>query len=170
MSQPDMLRVTLDNGKYTIVQDASGRTMVLRHGDEWRDVTGDNVILAAGYEIDRLRAGGCARDQRSTQFCAEAATLIARVETLEAQIRQDSAELEALDSALAAEEKTKDPIRWAHPDTARRVAYLNALRSVVSRRCPVNKMGAPLVTDFDLLAASKEEIAEAFEIAKGKTP
>lgn len=34
-------------------------------------------------EIARLRAGGCARDQGLTQFCAEAAALAARVAELE---------------------------------------------------------------------------------------
>jgi hypothetical protein len=30
-------------------------------------------------EIDRLRAGGCARDQRTTQFCAEAVAAQAEI-------------------------------------------------------------------------------------------
>ena len=51
----DQLRITICDGKYTIVQDASGRSEVLRYGCEWRNVTGDNVILGAGYEIERLR-------------------------------------------------------------------------------------------------------------------
>lgn len=51
----EMIRVSICDGKYTIVQDSSGRTNVLRYGGEWRDVTGDNVILGATYEIERLR-------------------------------------------------------------------------------------------------------------------
>lgn len=34
-----------------------------------------NLMAAAADEIERLRAGGCARDQTTTQFCAEAAVL-----------------------------------------------------------------------------------------------
>jgi hypothetical protein len=34
-------------------------------------------------EIARLKAGGCARDQRTTQFCAEAVALQERVRRLE---------------------------------------------------------------------------------------
>jgi len=51
----DMIRVSICDGKYTIVQDATGRTSVLRHGEAWREVTGDNVILGAAYEIEKLR-------------------------------------------------------------------------------------------------------------------
>ena len=50
----DMVNVKMPDGKYTIVQDATGRTKVLRYNDEWRDVTGDNVILAAAYRIEEL--------------------------------------------------------------------------------------------------------------------
>jgi len=34
-------------------------------------------------EVVRLKSGGCARDQRTTQFCAEAVALQGRVERLE---------------------------------------------------------------------------------------
>jgi hypothetical protein len=37
----------------------------------------------ARAEITRLKAGGCARDQRTTQFCAEAVALQERVKRLE---------------------------------------------------------------------------------------
>ena len=33
------------------------------------------ILHAAADEIERLRAGGCARDQKTTQFCSEAVTL-----------------------------------------------------------------------------------------------
>lgn len=51
----DMIKVSICDGKYTIIQDASGRTNVLRYGEAWRDVTGDNVILGAAYEIEKLQ-------------------------------------------------------------------------------------------------------------------
>lgn len=52
----DMIKVSICDGKYTIIQDASGRTNVLRYGESWRDVTGDNVVLGAAYEIDKLQS------------------------------------------------------------------------------------------------------------------
>jgi len=51
----DMIRVSICDGKYTIVQDATGRTSVLRNGEAWRDAVGDGVILGAAYEIEELR-------------------------------------------------------------------------------------------------------------------
>lgn len=40
------------------------------------------ILHAAADEIERLRAGGCVRDQKTTQFCAEAVTLQREVEML----------------------------------------------------------------------------------------
>ena len=45
----------------------------------------------AAAEIERLRAGGCARDQGTTQYCAEAAKLAAENERLRAALRQVAA-------------------------------------------------------------------------------
>lgn len=42
-----------------------------------------------------------------------------------------------------------------------KVKYLNTLRATVSKKCPKNKMGAPLVSDYNLLDAEPEEICEA---------
>jgi chromosome segregation ATPase len=39
-------------------------------------------------EIERLRAGGCARDQKTTQFCAEAVTLQREVEMLREMVAE----------------------------------------------------------------------------------
>lgn len=48
---------------------------------------GINLTLCreAADEIERLRAGGCARNQRTTQFCAEAVDANARAQRAEAQ-------------------------------------------------------------------------------------
>lgn len=57
-------------------------------------------LAAARAEIERLRAGGCARDQRTTQWCAEAEALrhdIARHVRIAADQAQ---EIEALRRAL----------------------------------------------------------------------
>lgn len=51
--------------------------------------TGDTelITLEAAAEIERLRAGGCARDQGTTQYCAEATKLAAENERLRAALK-----------------------------------------------------------------------------------
>jgi chromosome segregation ATPase len=44
----------------------------------------------ARREVERLRAGGCARDQRTTQYCAEAVALQREVERLRRELGQVS--------------------------------------------------------------------------------
>lgn len=46
------------------------------------------ILHAAADEIERLRAGGCARDQKTTQFCAEAVTLQREVEMLREMVAE----------------------------------------------------------------------------------
>jgi len=50
---------------------------------------------------------------------------------------------------------------------AERVAFLAALRDVVARRCPRNKVGTPLVSDYDMIWSDDVERAEAWEKARG---
>ena len=45
-------------------------------------------ITALRAEIERLRAGGCARDQKTTQYCAEASRLTAENERLRKALRE----------------------------------------------------------------------------------
>jgi hypothetical protein len=45
-----------------------------------------SVADEAADEIARLRAGGCARDQSTTQFCAEAAALAAEAARLRGEL------------------------------------------------------------------------------------
>jgi aminopeptidase-like protein len=73
----DMIKVSICDGKYTIIQDASGRTNVLRYGYLWRDATGDNVVLGAAYEIEklqtrikRLEEAGDAMEYWCDEYCA----------------------------------------------------------------------------------------------------
>ena len=42
----------------------------------------------ASDEIERLMAGGCARDQGTTQYCAEAARMAARITELEEALKK----------------------------------------------------------------------------------
>lgn len=48
------LRTTLDNGKYEVVFDSNSRLYALRHGEEWRDLLGDNLILCMLQRIVEL--------------------------------------------------------------------------------------------------------------------
>lgn len=54
-----------------------------------RAAIGDTLLERedAKAEVERLRAGGCARDQGTTQYCAEAAKLAAENERLRAALR-----------------------------------------------------------------------------------
>lgn len=49
-------KITLDNGKYTIIYDETNSfpEKVLRYGEEWRNVTGDNLIFWLCATIDAL--------------------------------------------------------------------------------------------------------------------
>ena len=51
--------------------------------------TAVHYINCAIKEIERLRAGGCARDQKTTQYCAEAVALQELIE----QLRRERDEL-----------------------------------------------------------------------------
>lgn len=57
----ERLRVTVYDGKYTVVQDADGRLHALRYGEEWRDCVGDGLILALAQEVETLREALAAR-------------------------------------------------------------------------------------------------------------
>ena len=49
--------VKLDDGKYEVIFDQNGRRSdfyALRYGEEWRSLTGDNLILAMFYRIQNL--------------------------------------------------------------------------------------------------------------------
>ena len=49
-------------------------------------------------------------------------------------------------------------------NSALRIKWVANLRKVVSRRCPTNKVGAPIATDIDLLGATAEERREALRL------
>ena len=49
------LNVSICDGKYTVIQEPTGETRVLRYGEEWRDVTGDNVIVGLAWELQESR-------------------------------------------------------------------------------------------------------------------
>lgn len=49
--------ITLDNGKYTVVYDATGAypEQCLRYGEPWRDLVGDNLIFWLCAELEKAR-------------------------------------------------------------------------------------------------------------------
>lgn len=52
----DLLRIDLDGGKYTLIQEASGKTLLHRYGEPWlEDLHGSKVFLSMGYELEELR-------------------------------------------------------------------------------------------------------------------
>lgn len=44
----------LENGKYTIVRYPDGSMECLRHGEHWRELTGDKMVGALVDKIDEL--------------------------------------------------------------------------------------------------------------------
>lgn len=52
----DEIRKQFEDGKYTLVRDSSGYMYALRHGEPWRDLTGDKLIGAMLSEIEELQA------------------------------------------------------------------------------------------------------------------
>ena len=55
-SEANIIRVSVCDGKYTVIQGASGSLRALRHGEEWRDLTGDGLVLALAQEVADLRS------------------------------------------------------------------------------------------------------------------
>lgn len=52
-----------------------------------------------------------------------------------------------------------------------RVAYLSHLHTIVSKRCPVNKVGAPIVSDYDKINAEFwEHFLAIVCVVTGKKP
>lgn len=47
-----VIKVTVGDGKYTFIQDEDGSARALRYGEEWRDCTGDGLMLALAQAID----------------------------------------------------------------------------------------------------------------------
>lgn len=69
-------------------------------------------------------------------------------------VAESSAEVEYLDTV------TLDafiPLQKARErylaNVEQRVAYLTYLHTIVARRCPVNRVGAPIVSDYDKISA-----------------
>jgi len=48
-------RIDLNDGKYSVIND-DGRLTALRHGEPWRNLSGDNLIYWMFVEIVSLKA------------------------------------------------------------------------------------------------------------------
>ena len=51
------MRIDLGEGKYTVINELNngGSFRALRYGSDWRNLAGDNLILAMFHEIERLQ-------------------------------------------------------------------------------------------------------------------
>lgn len=50
--------ISLDNGKYIVVENLpKGEFECLRHGEKWRDLLGDGMVLSMFYRIQELESG-----------------------------------------------------------------------------------------------------------------
>lgn len=47
------MRLKLGNGKYEYVREDSGEQYALRHGEEWRNLNGDNLIYYLSVHIEK---------------------------------------------------------------------------------------------------------------------
>lgn len=48
-------RIDVSDGKYSVVGIDHGRLHALRYGEAWRDLVGDNLVLALAQELDEAR-------------------------------------------------------------------------------------------------------------------
>lgn len=76
--------------------------IVERLRDCWLGEPVQSLVEEAADEITRLRAGGCARDQGTTQYCVEAARLADKVGKLEAEAHSLTEETNRLRTAVQA--------------------------------------------------------------------
>lgn len=67
------VNISICDGKYTVIQAPTGTTRVLRYGEEWRDVTGDNVIGGLAWELQEARDRIKRLEEAGDALCAAAA-------------------------------------------------------------------------------------------------
>ncbi len=71
--------VTVADGKYTVQADGDGRLRCLRYGEEWRDLTGDGMVLALVQEIEALRADKARLEAENRRLSEQVAALPDRI-------------------------------------------------------------------------------------------
>jgi predicted Ser/Thr protein kinase len=53
--QANLIDVSVESGKYRIVMPQTGPLHAYRHGEEWRDLTGDKMVYALASELQNTR-------------------------------------------------------------------------------------------------------------------
>ena len=51
-----MTKIVLEDGKYTVLHENGTNLRALRHGEPWRELTGDGLVLAMAQRIEELEA------------------------------------------------------------------------------------------------------------------
>lgn len=51
-----MTKIVLEDGKYTVLHENGANLRALRHGEPWRDLVGDSLVLAMAQHIEELEA------------------------------------------------------------------------------------------------------------------
>lgn len=115
---------------------------------------------ASGYTLDISEAGRWSEAEAREMECSKG--FVDEVKAVPAPLPRYEESLDLL-HALARHVGLHD-----RDGAALRVKWINALRMVVSRRVPKNKVGAALVSDVDLMAAEPMEVAEAILRACGE--
>jgi predicted nucleic acid-binding Zn-ribbon protein len=82
------LNVTICDGKYTIIQKPTGKTRVLRYGEEWDDVTGDNLICGLARELQESRERIKQLEDELNELRSDEAGLLNYNEELERRIKR----------------------------------------------------------------------------------
>lgn len=50
-----MTKIILEDGKYTVLHENGINLRALRHGEPWRELTGDGLVLAMAQRIEELQ-------------------------------------------------------------------------------------------------------------------
>ena len=98
----EKLRVTIEGGKYTVVQTEIGGLVALRYGEDWRDLTGDNLVFCLACRVDEL-------DKDKTALKAELRQQAKANDDNATELKQRIAEAEADNAALR---KDAERYRW----------------------------------------------------------
>lgn len=53
--KPTETRIELEDGKYTVIHEEGENFHALHYGGRWRDLTGDNLVMALVNEVEELR-------------------------------------------------------------------------------------------------------------------
>ena len=53
--EKNLLDVEVEDGKYRVVMSETGHFRAYRHGELWRELTGDKLIFALASELDEAK-------------------------------------------------------------------------------------------------------------------